>query len=95
MKIVTAISAARVVSLTRRPQIARNAGSNVIDTAIINSTPAMAPTARPFMKAMPMRNMPHSEINTAVPAKMTARPLVSIASTMLSSTSSPLSSPSR
>ena len=64
MKIATAISAARVVALTRVPKIARNAGSSVIDAAIIISTPVIAPTARPFMNARPIRNMPHSEIST-------------------------------
>jgi hypothetical protein len=78
-----------VVSLTRLRVMARNAGRNVSDAATINSTPAMAPTAKPFMNARPIKNMPHSEISTAVPANSTARPLVSIASTMASSTSSP------
>ena len=90
-----AMSAARVVTSIRRSTMARSEGSNVIDAIIMISTPMTAPMASPRANARPMTNSPSSEMITVIPAKITARPDVSTALTMESSTLIPWWRPSR
>ena len=75
--------------------IARSDGSSVTDAIIITKTPTTAPIARPRANASPITNKPRSEMITVMPAKITARPDVSTASTTASSTVRPSASPSR
>ena len=63
-----------------RPVKPSSAGTNVTDATIITSTVAAAPAPRPRMKSTPIRKSPQSEITTVAPAKSTARPAVSMAS---------------
>ncbi len=72
-----------------------SAGSNVTEAIIVMSTVIAAPVARPLMNDRPMMNMPSSEITTVKPAKTTARPAVSSATTVDCSGSSPAFRPSR
>ena len=58
-------------------------------TAVTKTTTAAAP-ASPVMNDRPMRSMPSSEITTVVAANATARPAVSSATTVASSTEAPL-----
>jgi len=92
---ISAINAARVVTSIRCLTIANSEGNKVIDAIIMSNTPMTAPIARPRANARPMRKSPRSEMITVMPAKMTARPEVSTASTTASSTLRPFSRPSR
>ena len=91
----SATSAARVVTSTRCLTIASSAGKKVIDATIINKTPITAPIAKPRAKANPITNRPSNEMITVMPAKITARPEVSTASTTASSTLKPSARHSR
>ena len=75
----------RVVS-TRVPAYPSSAGSSVNEAIIVTVTTVAAPTPNPETNATPINNMPSSEITTVIPAKVTARPEVSIAMAMDSST---------
>ena len=67
-----------------------SAGRRVSDATIVTATTVAALTASPVTKLMPMMIMPSSEMTTVVPANSTARPAVSMASTVASRTSIPL-----
>ena len=56
------------------------AGSSVSDAASVNSTASTEAIASPYMKLIPVANMPSSAITTVAPASRIARPEVSIAS---------------
>ena len=71
------------------------AGSSVSAAAIVNSTPMLAATARPYRKLIPSANMPSSAMHTTIPANSTVRPDVSMAVTREVSTSLPARSPCR
>ena len=77
------------------PTHPRSAGSSVSEPRIIISTPMAEAMATPVTKLRPMRVSPSSEMITVMPAKSTARPLVSIDSATASSTPRPSLSPSR
>ena len=87
--------AARVVLSMRLPTQPRSAGTRDSEPRIIISTPTDEATAMPCTKLRPIRNRPIREMITVSPANNTARPLVSIDSTMASSTLSPSFKPSR
>ena len=53
---------------------------------MVISTTVAAPMPRPWTKLTPIRSMPSSEITTVMPAKVTARPEVSMAMAIDSST---------
>ena len=72
------------VTSTRSPTKPSSAGSSVTDASMVNNTVIDAPIAKPFMNDTPMINMPNSEMTTVVPAKITARPAVLIASAVAS-----------
>ena len=91
----SAAIAARVVTSMRCFTMPRSAGSKVTDASIMTSTPIAAPVASPRTNDKPMMYKPSSEIMTVTPAKRTARPLVSTASTTASSTDIPACRPSR
>ena len=95
MKTTSEMSADQVVTPMRCFTIASSDGSNVIEAIIMMSTPTTAPIARPRANARPMTNNPSKEMMTVIPAKITARPEVSTASTTASSTVSPSAKPSR
>ena len=88
-------TAAREVVSMRLPTMASNAGSKVTDATIMTATPIAIPTASPFTKDKPIASKPRSATMTVIPAKTTARPEVSIASMMDSSTVNPSCSASR
>ena len=46
---------------------------------MVTATTAAAPTPRPLTRSTPMRSMPSREMTTVAPAKVTARPEVSMA----------------
>ena len=79
----------------RVPTIARSDGNKVTDATIITATPIAIATEKPLTNAKPMERSPSSATTTVTPAKMTARPDVSIASTIDSSTDIPSWSASR
>ena len=89
------MSAARVVMSIRSPTQPSSAGSSVNDTSTISTTPTAAARATAVTNSSPINVSPISEMTTVVPAKITARPLVSIASTTESSTESPACNASR
>ena len=90
-----AITPRQRVTLMRCPANPSSAGSRVSDAARTVSTVAEAPTARPWMNLRPITHMPSTLITTVMPAKKTARPAVSMASTVASSSGKPRFSPSR
>ena len=49
---------------------------------MVTSTVTAAPVANPLMNDRPMMNMPSSEMTTVAPANTTARPAVSMATTV-------------
>jgi hypothetical protein len=57
---------------------------------MVTATTVAAPMARPFTKLSPMISMPSSEMTTVVPAKVTARPAVSMANDVANSLLWPL-----
>ena len=61
----------------------------------MNSTVTDAPRPTPATSGMPMSNMPSSEITTVIPAKITARPAVSIAASVAARGGIPARVPSR
>jgi hypothetical protein len=66
------------------------AGSSVSEAAMVMATTTAAPTARPVTKLMPITSIPSSEMTTVVPAKVTARPAVSMATSVARATSMPV-----
>ena len=92
---VSAAIAARVVTSMRCFTMPSSAGSKVTDASIMTSTPIAAPVARPRTNDNPITYKPSSEMMTVTPAKRTARPLVSTASTTAFSTDIPACRPSR
>ena len=92
---MSAAIAARVVTSMRCFTMPRSAGSKVTEASIMTRTPIAAPVARPRTNDKPMTYKPRSEIMTVTPAKRTALPLVSTASTTASSTDIPACKPSR
>ena len=72
-----------------------SAGSSVTEAAIVTATVTAALTAMPLMNDSPINSMPSSEMITARPAKITARPAVSIATRVACSGVRPASRPSR
>ena len=78
----------RVTSM-RSPANPSRAGSRVTLASMVMITVVDAATAMPFTNGSPIKSSPSSENMTVVPAKMTARPAVSIASTVAASGSSP------
>ena len=82
----TVISAARVVLSMRAPTQPSSAGSSVSDASTISSTPTADAMATPVTNARPISDRPSRAMMTVVPAKITARPLVSSASAIESST---------
>ena len=89
------ITAARDVLSIRVPTIASRAGNNVTDAIIITATPIAIATEKPLTNARPMDKSPSNATTTVIPAKRTARPEVSIASTIDSSTDMPSCNASR
>jgi hypothetical protein len=81
-----AISPRQRVTSTRSPAKPRSAGSRVREAITVTITTMAAPTARPWTKLTPITSMPSREMTTVVPAKVTARPAVSIAMDVESST---------
>ena len=79
----------------RLPTIVMSEGRSVIDAIIITATAMAIPIANPLTNDKPIARRPSSAMITVEPAKSTARPDVSIASTTDSSMESPLWSPSR
>lgn len=67
---------------TRAPAKPNRAGSNVTEATMVTATTLAAPTARPVTKLMFITSMPSSEMTTVVPANTTARPDVSMATTV-------------
>jgi hypothetical protein len=78
------------VTSTRSPAKPSRAGSSVSDATIVTATTVAAPIASPVMKLICMMSMPSSEMTTVVPAKDTARPAVSMATTVDCSVPMPL-----
>ena len=77
------------------PSMARSAGSNEIAATIMTATPMAMATAKPLTNARPTLMRPRRATITVMPANTTARPEVSMASTMESSTDMPSWSASR
>jgi hypothetical protein len=73
------------VTSTFSPTKPSRAGSRVSDATMVTATTVAAPMASPFTKLMPMMSMPRREMTTVVPAKVTARPAVSMASVVANS----------
>ena len=94
MAMPTPISAARLVLSILVPTQPRSAGSNVNAPRTIMITPDTDARAMPWTNFRPIRNRPINEMTTVIPAKRTARPLVSIDSTTDSSTLKPSLRPS-
>ena len=67
------------VTSTRSPANPRSAGSRVSDATTVVATTSAAEMARPETNETPMTSIPRNEITTVAPAKVTARPAVSIA----------------
>ena len=84
----------RVTSMRSRTN-ASSAGSSVTEAIIVAATGIAAATASPLMNGRPMKSMPSSEITTVSPAKITARPAVSMARKIEGSTAPSSASPSR
>ncbi len=70
----------------RRPAKPISAGNRVSEAIIVISTTTAAPMPSPLTNCTPMVSMPSREMITVRPAKATARPDVSIASEIDSST---------
>ncbi len=85
-----AISPRHRVTSTRSPANPRSAGSSVSDATAVTKTTTAAAPARPVMNDSPISTMPSNEITTVVAANATARPAVSSATTVASSTDAPL-----
>ena len=88
-------SAARDVLSMRAPTQPNSAGSRVSEAITISSTPTAEATATPVTNLRPISDRPSRAMITVVPAKITARPLVSRASAIESSTVDPAWSASR
>ena len=84
-----------MVTSMRSPTQPSSAGSSVSETSTISTTPTAAARATAVTNSRPISVRPISEMTTVVPAKITARPLVSIASATESSTESPACNASR
>ena len=82
-------TAAYDVLSMRVPTIARRDGKSVTAATIITATPIAIATEKPLTNARPIERSPNSAITTVIPANKTARPEVSIDSTMESSTDMP------
>ena len=84
----------RVTSMRSRTKPS-SAGSSVTAAIIVTPTVTAAPIASPVMNDSPISSIPSSEIITVRPAKITARPAVSIAVRVACSGVLPASRPSR
>ena len=67
----------------------RHAGSNVKLASMVTATAMLAPIPRPEMNFNPINSIPSSEMTTVAPANNTARPAVSIAAMIASSSEYP------
>ncbi len=77
------------------PTLLSSAGSSVRAADIVSSTASEAASAGPWRKLTPIANSPSIATTTVAPAKSTARPAVSMATSTASLTSRPSRRPLR
>ena len=80
-----AITPRQRLTSTRSPAKPSSAGRSVSDATTVTSTTTAELIARPEMNEMPITIMPRNEMTTVRPAKVTARPAVSMAMAVASS----------